>query len=333
MRKSSELQGYEHRRENKLMQYFNAVGIEETGQFIHLRVYQIHRLDFVKTERTYNLGNVIKKSKNNYWIVRDSTIGLTGSSCENFEVAKLNCPLLPEDESGFRTLEEALESYERSTVTVKVAQVSPVKYRDNFLAIRSLSAKDSSNKTVKIDLFGNHAEKNYAKNDVVKLTSVYKKVYRNRIQLSLSKTSDVQFMPPESLQIAIGDDDYLSDSDFEDTPLDTFKITECLGCHIYNCCDKPACYEKKLNDDGTCRTCAERPERQMKTCRATFKYLTEASRSPIQITLFKPTLSILLQENVDLTSWDTFETQIANALPICFKCKISEGKFYNITMQ
>lgn len=128
IRKSSELLCYLNERSKQVMEYFNIVGMaNETDEFVHLRVYQIHQFRFVRREHTYKFGNIVKKSKNTYWIVKDSVIGLTGSSSSNFHKAKPECPLLPEDElpsGALRTLEEAVLSEERSTVVAKVVQVN-----------------------------------------------------------------------------------------------------------------------------------------------------------------------------------------------------------------
>lgn len=114
---------------------------------------------------------------------------------------------------------------------------------------------------------------------------------------------------------------------------EVFSAQNTLYTLLNNLIRISGCWEKKLNDYGWCEKCGELQDEGTKACLAAFNYVTDSSESPTKVTLFKSTLSTLLRDDVDLTSEEAFVTQIANALPICFKCEIREGKFYNISLQ
>ena len=72
------------------------------------------------------------------------------------------------------------------------SQVSPLKYRkDGSLAIRSLAVKDQSS-LVKVALFEDNAKMQFERNQVVQVSSVYKKTFNNIEQLTATPHSECQ---------------------------------------------------------------------------------------------------------------------------------------------
>ena len=120
MKKSPEIISYQNSGQN--MTYFNIIAADKQ-EVLQIRCYQRYKFDMIKEGMTFKFSNMIKK-KDCCWIISSSTIGYSAKQdVGTFPPHKL---LLPEEEppTGMkRSLKDALESPQKSTVVGKVIKV------------------------------------------------------------------------------------------------------------------------------------------------------------------------------------------------------------------
>lgn len=329
LKKSQELQQYTNN--GVQMMFFNLVCADKT-KFYNLRVYQKHKFNNISVGRCYKFINTINKGENRYWVVASSLIAFTSRVDVPEELLK-NIPLLPEETpiTGVkRKLNEATACDERSTITGKVVQASPVKYRREHLAVRLLNIKDPSG-TAKVCLFGDNAEMNFEVNDGVEISGLYRKTYMGKQQLTSSRVTTCRFQDVEGISITstdlMDDDDFLPD-DIDGKRTVKITVTDIMDFDVYHCCPSRGCYDKKLVNKK-CPTCGREEEQEKKSCRVQLLYST-SEKTNQKITIWRPTLSEIIKQEVNLGSSDEFLEQISSLLPISFEADIIDNKLQNI---
>ncbi|WAR18834.1 hypothetical protein MAR_000672, partial [Mya arenaria] len=174
------------------MAYFNIVCARQ-DELLHIRVYQRHKFTMARVGMTYKFSSLVKKG-DSCWCVSGSSIGYAAP-------VEVGCYpehkiLLPEEEpaTGWkRSLQDAIESPQKSTIVGKIAKVSPLTFRrDRTLAVRSLALKDASGPAVKVTLFEKFATETYNPEAVIEVSGVYQKTYNNRVQLTATSSTTCQ---------------------------------------------------------------------------------------------------------------------------------------------
>ncbi|XP_062586787.1 uncharacterized protein LOC134248381 isoform X3 [Saccostrea cucullata] len=313
------------------MMFFNLVCADRT-QFYSLRVYQKHKFNNISVGRSYKFINAVNKGQNKYWVVASSLIAFTSGVDVPEQMVK-QIPLLPEEQplTGVkRKLNEASLSDERSTITGKSVQASPVKYRRENLAVRLLNIKDPSG-TAKVCLFGDNAEMNFEVDDGVEISGLYRKTYMGKQQLTSSRATTCRFQDVEGISIAptdiMDDDDFLPDDRCGKKSI-KIQVTDIMDFDVYHCCPSRGCYDKKLVNNK-CPTCGREEEQEKKSCRVQLLYST-CEKTNQKITIWKGTLSDIIKQEINLASNDDFLEQISGLLPISFEADIIDNKFVNI---
>lgn len=88
------------------------------------------------------------------------------------------------------------------------------------------------------------------------------------------------------------------------------------------------CYDKKLVNKK-CPTCGREEEHEKKSCRVQLLYST-CEKTNQKITIYRPTLSEIIKQEVNLGFSVKFLEQIPSLLPISFETDIIYNKFQNI---
>nr|XP_034314251.1 uncharacterized protein LOC109619864 [Crassostrea gigas] len=234
-------------------------------------------------------------------------------------------PLL---ELTFTEFTQLYQSY-RPPLTWYIFKASPVKYRREHLAVRLLNIKDPSG-TAKICLFGDNAEMNFEVNDGVEISGLYRKTYMGKQQLTSSRVTTCRFQDVEDISITstdLMDDDFLPD-DMDGKRTVKITVTDIMDFDVYHCCSSRGCYDKKLVNKK-CPTCGSEEEQEKKSCRVQLLYST-SEKTNQKITIWRPTLSEIIKQEVNLGSSDEFLEQISSLLPISFEADIIDNKLQNI---
>ncbi|XP_048735489.2 uncharacterized protein LOC125650952 [Ostrea edulis] len=229
---------------------------------------------------SFKFSNIISKGENTFWAGSNTSI----SYCAVVETAVDSATLcLPEKEPAEgiqKPFKDALVSPNKSTVTGKVAKVSPLHMRmQGTLPVKALLLKDVTAKA-KVCLFGDNASSNYARGDVVQVAAVFPKTFQNQKQLTTSPISKCQFLSDMPEIIINQDDEETADPDFEE-PLDVeemheITLTDFMDVDNYKCCSAKACRQKKYQG-GKCPIC-NRTDSIMFSFRVNFLYSTEKEK-------------------------------------------------------
>ncbi|XP_062597621.1 uncharacterized protein LOC134259038 [Saccostrea cucullata] len=197
---------------------------------------------------SYRFTDMIKKG-DTYWAVSTTTVGCI-APLKNVATADIELPENEKAEGAPRSLMDALQCPQKSSVKGKIVQISPLKRRRNgTLVVRSISLKDTSG-VAKVCLFEGTAEMQFERDQILEVTSVYPKSFQGAQQLTGSVSTKCQFVQDENFNdLQVTDEDFLEDHDFdveEDLSNgDPFQVIMISDAYRYLCCPSPGCRKKK----------------------------------------------------------------------------------------
>ncbi|XP_056015314.1 uncharacterized protein LOC130052971 [Ostrea edulis] len=335
MKKSEQLLHYNNAKTNKEMKYFNLVGAEGDNALI-VRCYITSKFNTIEPGLSFRFQNLTARGKSEYWVTSKTMISYTSIVDVSPDIV---LPYLPENlppDGLSHSLQEALNSPEKSSVMGKIVKVSPIKYvRDGNLAVKSLFLKDNST-VAKVCLFDKLAENEYAEGNNLQITAVYPKKYLGVEQLTSTAFTKCQFLSDQNFPDKTEEDfqRFQSDGDFLDSTSDLMPslvtLTDILDIDIYDVCGNGACKEKKMIKEK-CPVCGGHTKKVEKNIRVTFLFSTESKRDE-KATIFKDTLKEVMKDTFTIESKAACLSVLLEKLPIKFKSQVSaRNTFYDIS--
>ncbi|XP_078313431.1 uncharacterized protein LOC111105609 isoform X2 [Crassostrea virginica] len=334
MKKSQQLLHYNNTKTNKEMKYFNFVGAEGDNA-VTVKCYITSKFNTIEPGLSFRFQNLTPRGKSEYWATSKTMISYTSTVDVNPDIV---LPYLPENlppDGLSQSLQEALNSSEKSIIMGKIVKVSPIKYvRDGNLAVKSLLLKDNST-VAKVCLFDKLAEGEYEEGSNLQITAVYAKKYLNFEQLTSTAQTKCQFLSDQNFPNKTEEDfqRFQSDGDFLDSTSELMPsivtLTNILDMDIYDVCSNDACREKKMIKEK-CPVCGGHKKKAEKNIRVTFLFSTESKKDQ-KATIFKDTLQEIVKDKIPIESKAACSSVLLEKLPVVFKSQITaRNTFSNI---
>ncbi|XP_060555681.1 uncharacterized protein LOC132716425, partial [Ruditapes philippinarum] len=334
IKKSTELITYKNG--SNEISYFNIIGANGTD-IHHIRVYQRHKFCMVRVGVTLKIVGLIKKGES-WWCVSSRNISYAkpvNTYIDNNQV------VLPEDEpvaGSKRSIKDALDSPQKSTVVAKVLKVSPLKFqREGSLAVRSLGLKDESGTPVKVSLFGKLAAQEYVPNSVIQLTSVYNKVYNSRQQLTATKDTHFEYVANHKLQnvsctssdgFVFNDDPDFNENNDKDCLSEDMFVTSIYDLALYDAGTNSGCRKKKLQG-GKCPSCnGTTSDKSIRMKVEVAKHEDEEGKT---ITIFQRDAEVIFEFALDNNATDDDVIgDLVMQLPVAISCKLIRNNLIDL---